>query len=208
MEYLDYASQDLWESYSNFESPIDINLSQIENKPLKQQPLTFAFTPGDRITKKIQSNGDQFLVAGKLVVGKQKYQLQRLHFHDGSEHTINGRRLDGEIHLVFQGENNSNLVLAILCQVDKEHAEKLPLTAIYNEQAHGEDLNLLLPANLSHVTYVGSLTTPPLKSDITWIVLTESHFISPDSKEALHNDYPDSHREIQPLNGRKPIYYE
>lgn len=208
MEYLDYALQDSWKSYSKFESPINIELSSVENKTLQQQTLTFIFNASDQIIKKRQPNGDQFLAAGELLVGKDKYQLQRLHFHDGSEHTLNGQQFAGEIHLVYQGKNNANLVLAILCQVDKNSIENLPLSKIYQEQVSVSELEQVLPNDLSHVTYVGSLTTPPLIADVTWIVLTQPHFISAASKAALHDDYPNNHRKIQPLNGRKLTYYK
>ncbi|KRN81405.1 carbonic anhydrase family protein [Ligilactobacillus acidipiscis] len=208
MEYLDYALQDSWKSYSNFESPINIELPVAESKTLQQQALTFTFNASDQIIKKRQPNGDQFLATGELLVGKHKYQLQRLHFHDGSEHTLNGQQFDGEIHLVYQDENNANLVLAILCQVDKNSVEKLPLSKIYQEQVSVSELEQVLPDDLSHVTYVGSLTTPPLMADVTWIVLTQPHFISAASKAAFHDGYPNNHRKIQPLNGRKLTYYK
>ncbi|HIZ96025.1 MAG TPA: carbonic anhydrase family protein [Candidatus Ligilactobacillus excrementavium] len=208
MEYLDYALQNSWESLSNLESPIDIDLTLATNKSLDKQPLALTFASNKQIKKKIQANGDQFLASGTLTIADDKYELQRIHFHDGSEHTLQGRRLDGEIHFVYQNENGANLVLALLCQVNDQQAKHLPLNQIYTEDAQVNELSKLLPDDLSHVTYTGSLTTPPLKADVTWIVLTTPHYISTSSKKALHNDYPENHREIQPLNGREVTYYK
>lgn len=207
MEYLDYALQNSWESLSNLESPIDIDLTLTTHNPLDKQPLALTFASNKQIIKKIQANGDQFLASGTLTIADDKYELQRIHFHDGSEHTLKGHRLDGEIHFVYQNENGANLVLALLCQVNDQQTERLALNQIYSEDAQINELSRLLPDDLSHVTYTGSLTTPPLTADVTWVVLTTPHYISNSSKKALHNDYPENHRETQPLNGREVIYY-
>lgn len=208
MQYLDYGLQDSWESLTQDESPIDLKLNEIQQIPWTTQPLKIVFKPNDPITKKVQENGDQFLAHGSLELGSEHYTLQRLHFHDGSEHTFNGQRLDGEIHLVYQGENDQNLVLAILCQIQEEQPEKLPLSRIYSGRAESEEVAQLFSSDLSYVRYTGSLTTPPLAPNVTWIVMTSPHPISPASKEALHLDYPENHRKLQAQNGRKIVLYQ
>jgi hypothetical protein len=52
MEYLDYALQDSWKSYSNFESPINIELPVAESKTLQQQTLTLPLTLATKSIKK------------------------------------------------------------------------------------------------------------------------------------------------------------
>lgn len=208
MEYLDYSQQASWEPHSNFESPIDLTVAQNLQQAFTQQPLSLTFMANKPLFKKEQANGDQFLAGGVLTIGAQEFQLQRLHLHDGSEHTINGQHFDGEIHLVFQNTAQENLVLALLCEVAPESQEQVPLTQIYQEQADSSDLAALLPNDLSYYTYTGSLTTPPLQTGVTWVVLAQPHLISKGSKTALHTDYPDNHRELQPVNGRKVEFFQ
>ena len=208
MDHLNYALQNTWQRQSHLESPIDLKVKEAHFFPWPDQPLKLSFGTSRKVIKSTQENGDQFKAEGTLSLGEHKFTLQRLHFHDGSEHTINGQWLDGEIHLVYQDKLGANLVLAILCQVKPSADELLPLACIYQEQANICKLATLLPQNLSYATYTGSLTTPPLKGGITWVVLLSPHPISQASKRALHTDYPNNHRQIQPLNGRKVLYYQ
>lgn len=208
MEYLDYSQQANWEPHSSFESPIDLTVSQNLHQSFTQQPLSLTFTANELLVNKEQANGDQFLAQGSLNIGGQKFELQRLHFHDGSEHTINGQHFDGEIHLVYQNAAQANLVLAILCEVAPDFQEQLPLSQIYQEQASSSDLAELLPDELSYYTYTGSLTTPPLQTGVTWVVLAQPHLISKESKAALHSNYPDNHRELQAVNDRKVQFFQ
>lgn len=207
MNYLDYSLQTKWESLTKFESPINLDSVSAKAAPLTAQPLKLNFAENGKLVKQQQINGDQFLASGSLQVGQQEYQLQRLHFHDGSEHTLDGKQLAGEIHLVYQNQTGNTLVLAILCQVTKDLSETLPLSQIYQEKSSISELAELLPTDLSYFTYVGSLTTPPLQPDVTWIVLKTPHLISASSQAALHTDYPDNHRQTQPVNGRKVLYF-
>jgi len=42
------------------------------------------------------------------------WELIQFHFHDGSEHTLDGVRFDAEVHLVHQSDNGNLLVVGIM----------------------------------------------------------------------------------------------
>ena len=52
-----------------------------------------------------------------------KYGLVQLHFHAPSEHTINGRQFDMEMHLVHKSANGSLAVIGVMIRKGKENRE-------------------------------------------------------------------------------------
>lgn len=62
-----------------------------------------------------------------LHVGDEKYSLEQFHVHAPSEHTIDGKHFELEIHFVHKSKSGQVAVVAVLVQGD-EHAELyLPL---------------------------------------------------------------------------------
>ena len=88
MSKLDYQLQGQWPRLSNLESPINIATPTCQFKSVADQPLTVNLTSGP-VKKKDQANGPQFLLTGTIQLGKKTYFLQKMHFHDGSEHYLN-----------------------------------------------------------------------------------------------------------------------
>ena len=132
-------------------------------------------------------------------------QIVQLHAHwggqagAGSEHTLDGRSCDGELHLVHFNRKYDNpgqaldkqdglAVLGILLTAgpeDHQEFEKIFKRFSEIEQAQdivelSEDLDLnnLLPPSRSYWTYPGSLTTPPLYESVTWILFKQTLEIS------------------------------
>ena len=122
-----------------------------------------------------------------LTLDGERYRLVQLHFHSPSEHTVQGRGYDMEMHLVHRSDAGRIAVLGIFLQrgpdsgafdaigealpddIDVRHAIEDPL-----------DLRTLLPATVSSSIrrYAGSLTTPPCSEDVSWLVATEPVLIS------------------------------
>lgn len=110
-----------------------------------------------------------------------------------------------ETHFVFQ-HGDQTLVVASFGDVsanEKTGAVK----NIYDNQVNAATLMRLLPNNHSYFHYVGSLTTPPIRHDIQWLILTDPVAISAEDKAVLHDHYPDNYREIQSINERVITYY-
>jgi len=110
------------------------------------------------------------------------YNAVQMHMHHMSEHTIDGKRYDIEIHFVYQNPVTKSLaVLAVLVTegspnpaFDVKFLEKIiprgnevqadkPLGSTVNA-------NALFPKDRSYWYYQGSLTTPPCSEGVEWFV--------------------------------------
>ncbi|KAG8047239.1 hypothetical protein GUJ93_ZPchr0008g12667 [Zizania palustris] len=54
---------------------------------------------------------------GSLVINAMAYQLRQMHWHTPSEHTIDGKRYDMELHMVHLNAQNEAAVIGILYDV-------------------------------------------------------------------------------------------
>lgn len=146
------------------------------------------------------------------------------HVHEanmGSEHTLAGRHLDAELHLVSLNKDERTqdkfraAVTGVLFEVDEEMREpsfgdKFLQKLLTTE----EDLDLRSEL-LDHLdfdlryTYRGSLTTPPYSELLLWTVLPTVVRIQPSSLALLHLQHGhdpavgSSNRDTQPLNNRE-----
>lgn len=164
----------------------------------------------------------------------------QLHLHwgslqgPGSEHTVDGRRYDGEIHMVFYNPSCGSIkeamkkpgglaVLAAFLQVgpeDNVHYQPL-LEQLHEVQEEGKETTVagfniegLLPANLGHYyRYSGSLTTPPCYQTVNWTVFSQTVLLSKEQISLLETtlqgdddtDLQNNFRLTQRLHGRKVL---
>ncbi|MBI1743482.1 carbonic anhydrase family protein [Candidatus Acetothermia bacterium] len=144
-----------------------------------------------------------------------KYGLVQLHFHAPSEHTINGRQFDMEMHLVHKSASGNLAVIGVMIRKGKENKayeqlwNNLPAEkdkeASLNAKVNADDL---LPANRLTYRYTGSLTTPPCSEGVSWNVLTTPIEFSQGQidrfTEVLNRSCCTfNNRPVQPLNGRE-----
>jgi carbonic anhydrase len=113
------------------------------------------------------------------------YQLTQFHFHTGSEHRVNGRGYDMELHLVHASASGTNAVVGVFL---KRGTSSGALGSVFGSLP--DDLNVkhplddtfdpetFLPASRTHVRYVGSLTTPPCTEGVQWVVMDEPVTVS------------------------------
>lgn len=177
----------------------------------------------------------------KIVGGlPQIYQAAQLHFHwgsessPGSEHTINGRRFPGEIHVVHYNMEygsidqaiNQSGGLAVLAAFIEEGADDNAdyehlLTHLEevkeggeSAEIHGFDIRGLLPRQLDrYFRYNGSLTTPPCFQTVNWTIFNQTIPLSAKQlailEDTIHHDHDHilqmNFREPQPLNGRRVL---
>jgi carbonic anhydrase len=57
--------------------------------------------------------------AGYIPINGTQYRVKQCHWHSPSEHTINGKRFDLEVHLVHDSPNGSIAVIGILYKIGK-----------------------------------------------------------------------------------------
>jgi carbonic anhydrase len=118
--------------------------------------------------------------AGSLVINGTEYFLHQLHWHSPSEHTVNGRRYDMEMHLVHQSADGKAAVISVLYQVGRPDGllRKLEpfLQLIADQRDREERLGVVDPHAARgwasvYYRYMGSLTTPPCTEGVVWTIL-------------------------------------
>lgn len=158
-----------------------------------------------------------------LMLDGTVFELLQFHAHTPSEHTVDGRATDAEAHFVHRSNDGRLAVVGVLIDEGAENtawadvvhhigARELegetdetdePDATGEQDETDGGTLELasLLPADLGHVEYDGSLTTPPCTEGVSWIVLTDPIEMSPEQIAVLHDGH-DSARPTQPLGDR------
>jgi len=84
------------------QSPIAVSSSAFQDKPIELTRLILTPAVGELIDV-----GHTFQIryrqapGGEIFFGGQKYELRQFHFHKPSEHLIDGKQFEMEIHFVF-----------------------------------------------------------------------------------------------------------
>jgi carbonic anhydrase len=143
--------------------------------------------------------------------GDKTYNLKQFHFHTPSEHTVDGKNMPMEMHMVHQSNDGSLAVVSVLFKegkVPNENFSKIiaNLPNAKGETKHITDVKLELKAHLPKDNYayhyVGSLTTPPCSENVQWLVLREMVSLTADQIAAFSSRIGPNNRPTQPLNGR------
>jgi len=123
----------------------------------------------------------------------------------GSEHTVNGKQYDAELHIVHFNtkygtpENAADkpdglAVLGIFIEEGKEHPEFAKMMpALTKALRKGQTVKIdatidpakFLPENRTFYNYEGSLTTPPLLESVIWTVFKEHITMSEEQVKAM-----------------------
>lgn len=140
------------------------------------------------------ANGVQVEIFGGPL--NEPYVLKNFHLHWPSEHTLDGKHFDGEIHLVHFNKKYGNMenasamddglaVLGFFLEVDDITTDKLStpyvklLKNVYQPYANDTVTILTDQMNLAQIigtdpiylyNYYGSLTTPPCTENVIWMI--------------------------------------
>lgn len=138
------------------------------------------------------------------------YELLQFHFHTLSEHAIDGKRGEMELHAVFRNQETGNL--AVIGQIYKLGKENEFLKAFEQmlPRHEGEHNTSETKINVEeafkdgpgYFTYLGSLTTPPCSPIVNWIVLKKRATMSEAQLKMFNSILGNNFRPVQPLNGR------
>ncbi len=191
------------------QSPIDISAATVTSLPGIQ--VAYQATPLD-----ILNNGHAIQVnyapGSSITVGGKSYALLQFHFHSPSEHTIGGKAHDMVAHLVHKAADGQLAVIGIL--IDGGAAsdnpfiaqlwQSFPVNAGDRRQPIDVMVNVadLLPPDLNHFNYSGSLTTPPCSEGVNWFVLTAPVQVSNAQLEQFRASIFNDARPVQAVNGR------
>ncbi|KAL8555117.1 hypothetical protein ACS0TY_003062 [Phlomoides rotata] len=153
--------------------------------------------------------------AGGIVVNGIEFKLGQCHWHIPSEHTVNSRRYNMELHLVHYSAERDIAVVGILYTLGRADPFLTQLAPfIRSATRNATNIGIVNPSNIGfegrkYYRYNGSLTTPPCSENVTWTILKEVRTVSLKQITALRNAVDDgitgNARPIQALNGR-PVY--
>lgn len=150
-----------------------------------------------------------------LHINGTQYLLKTSHWHSPSEHTLNGKRLDLEVHMVHESPSGQTAVIGTLYRVGEfpdalidlviHHLKDIP--HIGDEMDVGPlDPNPMIKDVNSYYRYMGSLTTPPCTQNVLWTLFKEVGTVTPEQLELLRkhlrHDSKANARPTQPLNNR------
>nr|XP_028603998.1 carbonic anhydrase 9 isoform X2 [Podarcis muralis] len=246
-----YADKAEWASDfphcgGHMQSPINIETGAALFSPQLEPILLPDYSLPPREKLRLQNNGHTVVLdlpRNLTLTGggfPQPYQAAQLHLHwgsalkPGSEHTVDGHRYAGEIHVVYysshfdtiqeaQVEPGGLAVLAAFLQVGSEENEPYQHILDHLNDVHEEgeetwipafDVAMLLPDDLSrYFRYNGSLTTPPCYQTVNWTIFNQTIQLSPDQisllEDTLHGDedelIQDNFRLPQSLQGRSVL---
>jgi carbonic anhydrase len=164
------------------QSPVDFRSPY----PLQSRALSIDY---GHTTGEIFNNGHTIEVetegSNTLTLGGVPYGLVQFHFHSVSEHRVDGRGFDMELHLVHASLDGSNAVIGVLLKRGSSSGSLAPIF-----QNLPDDVNIkhsldapfnpknFLPKSDAHFRYIGSLTTPPCTEGVRWIVMNEPVTVS------------------------------
>ncbi|KAK3179691.1 hypothetical protein Dsin_033061 [Dipteronia sinensis] len=178
----------------SLQSPIDMSSFRVEIFE-KSGEIKRSYTPSNAIVK---NRGHDISVlwlnnsAGTIKINGTDYFLQQGHWHSPSEHTINGRRFDLELHMLIEN------VMPIADKLEERNIGVID----------PEDIKM---GGRKYYRYMGSLTVPPCTEGVIWTINKRMRTVSLDQVRALRiavQDYAEVNaRPLQPLNHRGVQFY-
>jgi carbonic anhydrase len=181
------------------QSPVDIPAAapRHDGIEISYQPTTLVLGTNAYAVQVDCAPGSTAIIAGT------RYELAQFHFHCPGEHTFDGQRADGELHLVHRSAVGQVAVLGVQLSVGRRCASLDTLVASLAEGTPDRiDPSALVPADLEYVAYEGSLTTPPYDEGVAWHVLTQPIEFSSSQLDTIGAVHGRNSRPVQPWAGR------
>ncbi|MQM14710.1 hypothetical protein Taro_047645 [Colocasia esculenta] len=212
------------------QSPIDLTHKRVEVAPGLGR-LKRSYKPA---TAAVKNRGHDIMLkwigdAGSIHIDGVEYHLRQCHWHSPSEHSINGRRFEMEVHLVHQSRENKTAVLGIMYKrgrPDPFLSELMePIEDIARTKDEETEVGVANPWHIKlgsrkYYRYLGSLTTPPCHQNVLWtitrkVLLTlRTAYVRTVSmeqvrmlREAVHDDAEKNARPLQEINKREIRFY-
>ncbi|CAI0407638.1 unnamed protein product [Linum tenue] len=221
-----------WEACKtgHLQSPIDMSIQRVKllNRSLD---INRSYKPANAIVKNrghdisLQWKGSD---AGSIRINGTKYLLQQCHWHSPSEHTVNGRSYDMELHMVhFNPETKGIAVVGVLYKAGKPDQFLSKLIKDIKSIEHDEmdknkkkkiekEMGVMDPREIKmggkkYYRYIGSLTVPPCTEGVIWTMSRKIRTVSRDQIKALRDavhDYAEQNaRPVQQLHQREVDLY-
>ena len=196
-----YTSQNKWSGICvkgnrGRQSPINIDTSKVKRQKLAPLKFNSAFSKGIQGDFENTCQNVEFTPSRSANAVVQTpvgmYKLEQFHFHwgrmcgEGSEHLVNGKAEDFEIHFVGEriGGKNTKARDALAVIAVRGELSKQPITGIFKKldaskitkveesiEVNNVVMADLLPKNHDYFFYEGSLTAPKCNETVQWFVL-------------------------------------
>jgi carbonic anhydrase len=172
------------------QSPVDFK-GPPQGSKHRQLSIHYGDTTGEIFnnghTIEVEAQGTNVLVLDGIV-----YELKQFHFHTPSEHRINGRGYDMELHLVHAAADGTLAVIGVLLKRGPTSEALAPIFAslpnelnVREELEHSFNPADFLPKSREHYRYRGSLTTPACAEGVNWIVMAQPMTVSDEDMAQL-----------------------
>ncbi|TKY62649.1 Alpha carbonic anhydrase 4 [Spatholobus suberectus] len=200
------------------QSPIDLLEKRVQELP-QLGKLEKDYKPAPAVLK---NRGHDIMLqwkgyAGHLNINGTYYKLIQCHWHTPSEHTLNGKKFDLELHAVHQNSKGETAVIGIWYKIGHpDHLLSKLLNVIKSIGDKDIYLGVINPGDIKfgsrkYYRYVGSLTTPPCTEGVVWTIVKKVRTVSREQlralKGAVHHGYEENARPTQELHGRQVWLY-
>ncbi|XP_009776894.2 alpha carbonic anhydrase 7-like [Nicotiana tabacum] len=158
--------------------------------------------------------------AGHIKINGTQYQLNQAHWHSPSEHTINGRRFDLEVHLVHESNDGKTAVVGIMYKIGRADSFlsmiEDDLKALAHTKGVERNIGVIDPKQVKlgsrkYYRYIGSLTVPPCTQDVVWTIVRKVRTVTREQmkliREAVHDESETNSRPVQAANKRSIRLY-
>lgn len=184
------------------QSPVDIP----PGAPVRHSGLELRYGPvplllgRDPIAIHVQATSE---VAA--IIEGERFGLAQLHLHCPSEHTFGRAHTPMELHLVHQSTTGRIAVIGVtFVEGQPNPALGAFIAALGDDDAPASiDVRSLVPRDHAHVSYEGSLTTPPYTEGVAWRVLIRPSTLSATQLSSLRAVHDGNARPIQPMGDRQ-----
>ncbi|XP_028777161.1 alpha carbonic anhydrase 7-like [Neltuma alba] len=212
--------------HGTIQSPIDLLSRRVKVVSAGSEGLNKAYKPA---AASILNRGHDVTVnweadAGSITINGTHFLLQGAHWHWPSEHLINGKRFDLELHMVHQftqpdGTNKTAVVTVLykLGRPDPFLSKLEEYIKAIGEEGEEKSLGVIDPSEIEvgrdhlYYRYIGSLTAPPCTEGVIWTISNKIRTFSRKQLNLLVNSVQyyakRNARPLQPLNNREVQFY-
>ncbi|XP_073138238.1 alpha carbonic anhydrase 7-like [Henckelia pumila] len=211
-----------WEACNSgkMQSPIDLLNERVEIVPDLGR-LSRNYKPSNAT---LVNRGHDIMIrwsgAGYIQINGTMFELKQTHWHSPSEHTLDGRRFNMEVHLVHQSKDNRTAVIGIMYKIGRPDSFLSMVQGSLHTSTDSEDVeqsigvldpNLIKFGSRKYYRYMGSLTTPPCTENVIWTIVRKVRTVTREQikliRKAVHDESEANARPIQQLNERTLLLY-